>query len=197
VIAELIVKHKRAVTDEQAIQALENAIQPMNVAAFAESPIYRRKAAQWTNIALYAANGPTYRLFCFKVDGERYQFVVEPRVTGDFEACCQSAWDGVRKALKPWRPRLDSAGLKENLAGTSLLTATTGFAVHIDAVSLVAVVSGVVSLGLVGGAVLLWVSDASGRVGLVLTAVPAVCVALGILGIATNRWRTRRLVWTR
>jgi hypothetical protein len=176
--------------------SLASKLLPMRPDALKESPIYQRSAAAWATMVLYATDGPTYRLFCFQVAAEQLQVVVEPKVSRDFEPVCQLTWNGVRKALKKWKPKLDRAELSEDLKETPILKASTGFRVHLDTMARFAIVAGVVSLVLVAGAIVEnWVSDTPGRVGMVLTAVPAVCYGAATLIAAAVYWRRYKLVW--
>ena len=92
---------------------------------------------------------------------------------------------------------LTQASLLETLNSTPVLNATTELKSHFDLVSTAVLVSGFASLAALAAALLWWVSDPGGRVALVLTAIPAVVVAVAALYLRLRDWRDAKLVWKR
>lgn len=148
--AEITVSHT-ATPGNELYQQLIRAFGPDNRdAVLDESPVCRSRRDAWRRLVLYASERPPYRIICLPVRDEELQVIVESVEDAEIRDACQSAWNGLRNALKGKGATLQKLEVYELGYGRSVLTARTGWSAELQSQEIrQLIVIGAISLAII------------------------------------------------
>lgn len=118
---------------------------PNNPATLAASPFFSSRLATWTTLALYSVTLRNFRLYCFINSRTQLQVTVEP--TGNILVAAQSAWDGIRWALRGAHASLTSAEAIDTPSGLVVMSAQVSVVRELGQLAVISTVAiGVVTI---------------------------------------------------
>jgi hypothetical protein len=116
--AVLIVPIEHHASNEELIKGL--------AAGFGEANVKDKTAAKelsslWLSKLLYGLEGPTFYIYCIRNVSAQLQFHLEPGDDHIWQAS-DTAWSEVRRHLKDWKPKLETARIDDGATSKPIMT---------------------------------------------------------------------------